>query len=51
MLLPVCSVMMFFVRHSAGAALDKVRSQYSFERFESELDEILSHLETESAKP
>ena len=30
---------------------DKVRSQYSFERFESELDEILNHLETESVKP
>jgi phosphatidyl-myo-inositol dimannoside synthase len=30
---------------------DKVRSQYSFERFETELDEILNHLETESVKP
>ena len=34
-----------------GRGVDKVRSQYNFERFESELDEILSHLETESAKP
>jgi len=30
---------------------DKVRSQYSFERFQAELDEILNHLETESVKP
>ena len=51
-LLPVCFVMMFLRSTLGGRGVERVRSQYNFERFESQLDEILSHLETvRSAKP